>query len=456
MTTIEGEVLKKVGIKTKYEVTLIDEVAGVWQTDAFAYIRWRITPEELASSSEERQLASAGDYAKMIPKDLLTWLPHVEPVECNSFVLASDAYFARGCLVYCTLHWTIEFRECFWLRRFPFDRQHLEAQLECKNAEFTTYTFLKNDEGRVMASNDVKREFNECEDMDIIAQTALPKWELVGIGRMDQFVSKHETLEFTTREKKNMMIIFGESWLSQKEEGFCKKAGNRVQQVHLYIQRIPSFYMWNVVGIVGPLSFITVSTGMMPPEDMVNRMMFTLTLLLTSMAFKFVLISILPPVPYLTILDKYVLTGFALICLDGMKNIFVKSLHSADAVNNADLIYACDYLFMYGFVGLWTLATIVILLGSVFPIFYRPWGEVKIVSDHETTRKRVSAHVRTVTRTGTGALVATNKLSLGHASSRSDLDGIDVTGAVATQDDTGDEEATSVSNPLRRGGLCED
>ena len=30
-----------------------------------------------------------------------------------------------------------------------------------------------------MASNDVKREFNECEDMDIIAQTALPKWELV-------------------------------------------------------------------------------------------------------------------------------------------------------------------------------------------------------------------------------------------------------------------------------------
>ena len=87
--------------------------------------------------------------------------------------------------------------------------------------------------------------------------------------------------------------------------------------------------------------------------------------------------------------------------LDGMKNIFVKSLHSADAVNNADLIYACDYLFMYGFVGedrtlrvckclgsqqqhtipmrtvvprvgLWTLATIVILLGSVFPIFYRP------------------------------------------------------------------------------------
>ena len=77
------------------------------------------------------------------------------------------------------------------------------------------------------------------------------------------------------------------------------------------------FAVWNVVAIVGPVSLITVSTGLMPADDLQNRMMYTLTLLLTMMAFKFVLISILPPVPYLTILDKYVLTGFGMISLDG-------------------------------------------------------------------------------------------------------------------------------------------
>eukprot|EP01084_Bolivina_argentea_P167050 289991_1 len=81
------------------------------------------------------------------------------------------------------------------------------------------------------------------------------------------------------------------------------------------VQRYPGFYIGN---IVIPLILIIVccfSSLAVPIEDTADRLSVTITLMLATVAFRFILTALLPPVPYLTWMDHYISFSFIVVAL---------------------------------------------------------------------------------------------------------------------------------------------
>eukprot|EP00505_MAST-04D_sp_SCG-Rhode-Island_P003884 Stramenopile-MAST_4_protein_3884 len=93
--------------------------------------------------------------------------------------------------------------------------------------------------------------------------------------------------------------------------------------LNLPVQRHYEFYIWNVIVIECFLVMLTLSSFALEPSALADRMSITLTLLLTQVAFKFAIDERIPKIPYLTVLDKYMLLGILLMTLVCAVNVAV-------------------------------------------------------------------------------------------------------------------------------------
>ena len=78
--------------------------------------------------------------------------------------------------------------------------------------------------------------------------------------------------------------------------------------------RRPEFFIWNIFLVmlfICSLAFATFTVDLERPE---NRLQLSFILLLTTITFKFVVSQNLPRIPYLTYLDKYILTSMCILC----------------------------------------------------------------------------------------------------------------------------------------------
>ncbi|KAK3264853.1 hypothetical protein CYMTET_26432 [Cymbomonas tetramitiformis] len=89
-----------------------------------------------------------------------------------------------------------------------------------------------------------------------------------------------------------------------------------------------------------------------PTGDIGTRTSVTLSLLLSAVAFKFVVKEDLPEVPYLTIMDKYMLHGFTMLFLQGMQNLVMQQIRTIGMSqhNAVRLDNICVLLFLCGLV----------------------------------------------------------------------------------------------------------
>ena len=74
-----------------------------------------------------------------------------------------------------------------------------------------------------------------------------------------------------------------------------------------------SYYIWNIGLIILAIVSLSFTSFAIPVDNVEGRLTINLTLLLTAMAFKFVIATSLPVVAYLTPLDKYLLANFAFL-----------------------------------------------------------------------------------------------------------------------------------------------
>lgn len=72
------------------------------------------------------------------------------------------------------------------------------------------------------------------------------------------------------------------------------------------MERQSGFFFWNVVFPSGTFTTMEFLSLLIPAEDLADRLSVTITLLLTLTAYKIVAANSVPDVPYLTLLDKYV------------------------------------------------------------------------------------------------------------------------------------------------------
>ncbi|XP_078583775.1 gamma-aminobutyric acid receptor subunit beta-3-like [Branchiostoma floridae x Branchiostoma japonicum] len=115
-----------------------------------------------------------------------------------------------------------------------------------------------------------------------------------------------------------------------------------------HVQRKTGFYMWNIVLILFIITALSsVSSFSVPVEQHSDRLVITFTLLLTTVAFKLVVSHYLPTVPYLTLLDRYVLACIIFQSLVALEKILASFIGSCIDKYNAWLI---DKIFLGIFV----------------------------------------------------------------------------------------------------------
>ena len=86
--------------------------------------------------------------------------------------------------------------------------------------------------------------------------------------------------------------------------------------VNLRVRRLSRYYLFNVVLMMWFISKLGLTAFVMDVDDLGSRVTTCITLLLTSVAFKFVLSSSLPKVPYNTLLDLYIwIATFSLVLM---------------------------------------------------------------------------------------------------------------------------------------------
>ncbi len=96
--------------------------------------------------------------------------------------------------------------------------------------------------------------------------------------------------------------------------------------IQLSIQRSSFYYCVNFGTIMFLIVCCAISASTINYTNFSNRIDVAINLLLTTVAFKFVMASYVPPTSYLTLLDKYMLLAIVILCLIVCENYLVSTL----------------------------------------------------------------------------------------------------------------------------------
>ncbi|XP_071501767.1 uncharacterized protein [Diadema antillarum] len=129
-----------------------------------------------------------------------------------------------------------------------------------------------------------------------------------------------------------------------------------IYHITTHVQRKPGFYIWNIALIMLLIVLLTFSSFVVDRTLPADRLSVTVTLLLTAVAFKYVVSQSLPLISYLTLLDKFVLCCLIFHCLVVGQN----ALSSVVELNDPDADK--DWAKWFDFIS------IIILAGMVFNI----------------------------------------------------------------------------------------
>lgn len=171
-------------------------------------------------------------------------------------------------------------------------------------------------------------------------------------------------------------IYYGGDWLLEEIQCVAKSdAGESTLEFQICVKRIATFYMFNVLLIIFLLVLLGAAFVAMEPHDFTGRGTYSMTVMLTIVAFKFVMNSFLPIVSYLTWLDYYMIIALCLISSTILFEFFTSRLFfppNSDGSRNDDA-ERNGKIFAYVYVGFWVLLNVVIVFGHVFNLFFEDW-----------------------------------------------------------------------------------
>jgi hypothetical protein len=197
------------------------------------------------------------------------------------------------------------------LRRFPFDEQILEVQIESSSADRDQLRFVP-DAKRTGFSHDFE----------------IPEWRILDVrGRVkDVEVARSDT-----------------------------PFQRYVLEIH--IERRSGFYLWKVLLPLVVIIMLSWTVFWMQDETFAGRIRIVATGVLTVVAYQFVASEQLPRVAYLTLLDKIMVVSFALLAVTALESLLVSRMPMGSAEAHAvdrrsRWIFPLTYALLLGIVTL--------------------------------------------------------------------------------------------------------
>ena len=196
---------------------------------------------------------------------------------------------------------TTAFSEEFELYNFPFDCQHLQflCQIKYQIKQLNEY-------------NDMKKKLKMIENFGFIG-----------------FVPEGQSFNAVGWELKGFEIGYP-----------CPNDNEKNISIRIIVQRLWKFYIIRVVVVLMIISFMTLFALIFDDGEGINdRLGYISTMLLTAVAYMFITNGFIPPLQYLTLLDKYVFFTFVFILFVAIQVCVLNVLGS-----DVDDIKFIDYL----------------------------------------------------------------------------------------------------------------
>ena len=121
------------------------------------------------------------------------------------------------------------------------------------------------------------------------------------------------------------------------------------------------FYLVNFCSVVLLIGLFALSVVAIAFDDFGGRTSITMTLLLTLVAFKFVMTTYVPPTSYLTLLDTYMILAIGVLALIIGENFIVATLPSVASYDE----FLVDSIFYSVMAGVWILFHVFIAVGEL-------------------------------------------------------------------------------------------
>ena len=244
---------------------LVDEKNETFDADLYLEFEWD-DPRLAHDGSEERLFADAA------VDDRLTtmWWPQIEYVNTAKPTITNQSLeiFPSGRVKY-TVGMTSTFRADLDLRRFPFDRQHLDVRIQ---------SFLyDSDRVRLVPSAQPPGWEHDSTFEELRVERVIVEPRVVQLGGRDERFS-----EFVAR------VLVVRNW---------------------------AFYLWTVFGPVVLIFLIACAVFLVPLEAFADRVSICLTALLACIATHFAISFNLPHVGYLTVIDRLFVVTYAFVAL---------------------------------------------------------------------------------------------------------------------------------------------
>jgi len=182
-------------------------------------------------------------------------------------------------------------------------------------------------------------------------------------------------------------------------------------ELTIQASRDPVFYLYNYVSVFYIIVLLNAGSVAISVTEIGDRLSFSSSLLLTAVAFKFVLAETLPKVGYQTVMDRYVIMAFLFIAVGSLQHMaaspHVRCFSEFYKLENQALplaIAECetqvvgeasrfDGVFQLCFAALWTLFNFITALLCYFPRLVQiSWKQVinSQVGETDDTIKRTN------------------------------------------------------------------
>ena len=280
-----GPVIVDLGLHI-VELTQVDEVTNTFTIEGFIDLVW-CDPRmayEVESGEEMSEQILLKNKAQTLLDEI--WWPAVtianqvngRNIENQELVILSDG--------------TIEYKEKFSaeleahydLKKFPFDRQKLEIEIESFAWHDEVLLFQKNEE-KIGFSNDFE----------------IAEWHI-------------EKVESKIESVKDI----------QDRASFSEFL------MEIVVVRQYEYYLWKIIIPLIFLVIISWSVFLMIGDKLIDRLRFSMIGILTIVAYQFIISDILPRVSYFTLMDSFLSISIFIMLLTMFESVYVNNLDLVD------------------------------------------------------------------------------------------------------------------------------